>query len=297
MQHSDERPPTSGRPSLLSLDQQAEADRHRILSGLESKPASTTAGGEKSRKGMLGLVVAGAVVLALGAGAGLWLVSEGEKEIVMAGTAPLPATPAPPVALATEPPVVRGTADDVSAAAILEDAPLVATPPQPTPDKKQADDELTRMFEQGTPAAKPAAPQETQQAAESVKPKPVATASARPAKPVRPVAKAAPKKPVVKARPEASNVAPRPRAVPAGAKKKAEARAVPVDNDVALLAALVAHSKATQPKSTGAAAKLRQCKSLDSVAEANQCRARVCAGAKNEPECKSSSLNRASSEG
>ena len=290
MQHSDERPPTSGRPSLLSQDQQAEADRHRILSGLESKPALTTAGGEKSRKGMLGLVVAGAVVLALGAGAGLWLVSEGEKEIVLAGSAPLPATPAPAVALATEAPVVRGTADDVSAAAILEDAPVIAPPAQPVADKKQADDELTRMFEHGTPAAKPAGTGESPKVTETVKPKSVAVVPARPAKPVRPVAKATPKKPVVKARPEASNIAPRPRVAAAPAKKKAEAKpAVPVDNDVALLAALVAHSKATQPKSTGAAAKLRQCKSLSSADEANECRARVCAGAKNEPQCKSSS--------
>ena len=71
--------------------------------------------------------------------------------------------------------------------------------------------------------------------------------------------------------------------------KKAEAKpVVPVDNDVALLAALVAHSKATQPKTgTGVAAKLKQCKSLESVAEANQCRARICASAKGEPACKS----------
>jgi hypothetical protein len=286
LQHSDERPPTSGRPSLLSLDQQAEADRHRILSGLENKPAASLGGKEKSRKGMVAWIAAGAAVLALSAGAGMWLVSEGEKEIVLAGTAPLPATPAPAAALATEAPMVRGTADDVSSAAILNDAPLIKSEPVAAADKKQADDELTKMLEHGTPAA--------ESKAAPVAPR----APARPVKPVRVAAKAPVKKPVVAPREQASNVAPRPRVVAAPAKKKAEAKvAAPVDNDVALLAALVAHSKATQPKSTGAAAKLRQCKSLDSVAEANQCRARVCAGAKSAPECKSSSLGKAASEG
>jgi hypothetical protein len=278
LQHSDERPPTSGRPSLLSLDQQAEADRHRILSGLENKAAAAAPEGDKGRKGMLPWIAAGVAVLALSAGAGLWLVSEGEKEIVLAGTAPLPATPAPAAALATEAPIVRGTADDVSSAAILNTAP-----PVPAADKKQADDELTKMLEHGMPAAQPKAA-------------PVARAPVRPVKPVRVAAKVLPKKPVLVKREEASNVAPRPRVAAAPVKSKAEAKA-PVDNDVALLAALVAHSKATQPKSTGAAAKLRQCKSLGTVAEANQCRARVCAGAKGEPECKSSSLGRSSSEG
>ena len=74
-------------------------------------------------------------------------------------------------------------------------------------------------------------------------------------------------------------------------KKKAVAhpRAVAqTDSDVALLAALVAHSKATQPKRpSGIRAKLLQCKTLGSVAEAEQCRARLCAGsARNSSECK-----------
>ncbi len=284
MQHSDERPPTSGRPSLLSLDQQAEADRHRILSSLENQPAASMATNDKGRKGVVLWIAAGAAVLALSAGAAMWLVSEGEKEIVLAGSAPLPATPAPAAALATEAPMVRGTADDVSSAAILNDAPLIAPEPVAAADKKQADDELTKML--GTPAVPP-------------KVAPVAPrAPLRPLKPVRVAAKAPVRKPVVAAREEASNVAPRPRVAAAPAKKKADTKAAaPVDSDVALLAALVAHSKATQPKSTGAAAKLRQCKSLGSLAETNQCRARVCAGAKSEPECKSSSLGRSSSEG
>ena len=292
MQHSDERPPTSGRPSLLSLDQQAEAGRHRILGGLDSTQSAngSSGGSAKPRSSLVTWLAAGAAVLALAGGAGLWLASEGEKEIVAAGSAPLPATPAPAAPLAGEGQVMRGTAEDVSTAAILENAPAIAQTPEPAVDKKATDDELTKMLENGTPAAKGVA----------VPPMVVADGKAaaagapavppRAAKPVRTAAKAAPKKPKVVARPEATNIAPRPRAGSNIApKKKADVKpAVPVDNDVALLAALVAHSKATQPKTgTGVAAKLKQCKSLDSPAEASQCRARICAGAKNEAACKS----------
>ncbi len=281
MQHSDERPPTSGRPSLLSLDQQAEADRHRILSGLDNKPAATTAGQEKNRRGIYTWIAAGAAVLVLSAGAGMWLVSEGEKEIVLAGTAPLPATPAPAAALATEAPPMRGTADDVSTAAILDTAPVIGAKPGADGGKKQDDDELTRMFDQGAlaPAGKGVTP-----VAVKAAPRPAPPRAAKP----RPVAKAV-KKPAAAADGHgAYNVAPRPRPVVAGAaKKKAAAPAAPVDSDVALLAALVAHSKATAPKSSsGVAAALKQCKSLGSAAEAKQCRTRVCAGNKGEAECK-----------
>ena len=294
MQHSDERPPTSGRPSLLSLDQQAEADRHRILSGLESAPAASN-GSAKSRRGMYSWLAAGTAVLALGGGAGLWLMSEGEKEIVAAGSVPVSATPAPAAALAGEAAPMRGTGKDVPAAAILDDTRDVAANPASATGKKHGDDELTKMLEHGMPAAPakegPAPPAVVADAKGGVA---GATAAhppvpARAPKPAHTLAKAPVKKPVA-LHANASNVTPHPHAaaLPA-AKKKAEAKAaVPVDNDVALLAALVAHAKATQPKTgTGIAAKLKQCKSLDSVAEANQCRARICAGAKNEAECKS----------
>jgi hypothetical protein len=307
LQHSDERPPSSGRPSLLSLDQQAEADRHRILTGLDGKPAGTVAGKEKARRRIAVWLVAGAVVLALGAGAGMWLVNEGEKEIVSAGTAPLPATPAPAAALATEPVPVRGTADEVSSAAILDEAPVIADKAAPTADAKEgAGNDLTKMLEHGMPAAPagaavpPLVLAEGQGAAAPVvaaRPVP-----ARAVKPVRPATKAPAKKTAAKPGPNASNVAPRPRgAATAAAKKKPEvhpkADAAPVDSDVALLAALVAHSKATQPKgSTGVGAKLKQCKSLGSAAEASQCRARVCSGAaRNEAECRASNGSKASS--
>lgn len=276
MQHSDERPTTSGRPSLLSAEQQAEADRHRILGGLDNKPAATTAGAEKARRGKMTWLVAGAAVLAMGAGSLVWLSSEGEKEIVLAGTAPLPSSAAPAVALASEP-APHGAADEVSTAAILEDAPVIATTTAPPADKKAPVDELTMMLEQPHPVA------------------PARVAAKPQAKKVV-VAKAAPAKAPAKERSTAmaSNVEPVIRKKPAVVAAKAQPRQ---DSDVALLAALVAHAKAVQPKKSGPAAKLQQCKTLASVSEAEQCRARLCAAsAKNESECKAPNLAKASSE-
>ncbi len=277
MQHSDDRPTISGRPSLLSSDQQAEADRHRILSGLDGKPDGTTAGAEKARRGKLTWLAAGAAVLALSGGAAAWLSSEGEKEIVLAGSAPLPSSAAPAAALTSEPMAVPPPAD-VSTAAILEDMPLVGGKDAAVDAKKQAEaeDELNKML--------------------------------APAAPARVAVKAAPKKQVVVAKAAAPvKVAEKPRMtemamnVEPVLRKKPVAKkpAAPADNDVALLAALVAHSKSAQPKrGTGPAAQLQHCKTLGSVAEAEQCRARLCAGtAKKEAECKvAPNLAKASSE-
>ena len=276
MQHSDERPATSGRPSLLSSEQQAEADRHRILSGLDNKPGATTAGAEKARRGKMTWLVAGAAVLAMGAGGMMWLTSEGEKEIVLAGTAPLPPAAAPAAALVAEPAPPLEEAEEVSTAAILEDTPVIVEESAPVTGKKPPVDELTKMLEQQpTPkrvAAKPA-----------------------PKKAVV-VAKAAPPKAAEKpeSMPMASNIEPVIKKKTAAVPAKPRARQ---DSDVELLAALVAHSKAVQPKKTGPAAKLQQCKTLASVSEAEQCRARLCAAsAKNESECKAPSLVKASAE-
>ena len=69
------------------------------------------------------------------------------------------------------------------------------------------------------------------------------------------------------------------------------------DTDVALLAALVAHSKATQPKLSPTEVKLRQCNKLGSVAEAEDCRAKLCAGSGGkEASCHSVPVAKASDE-
>lgn len=286
MQHSDDRPTTSGRPSLLSNEQQAEADRHRILSGLDAKPAGTTAGAGKARRGKLTWLIAAAAALALGAGSMVWLTSEGEKEIVLAGTAPLPSVAAPAVALASESAVASAEAEQVSTAAILEDAPVVESPAAAGDADKEGPDELTKLLE---PQAAPLV---------MAKPAPARAAAKAPVKKPVVVAKAVPAKSVVKPRVQqtemAMNVQPVLKKKPAAQAKKPAAH---TDTDVALLAALVAHSKAKEPKRGTPAARLQQCKTLGSVAEAEQCRARLCASsAKKESECKAPSLAKASSE-
>jgi hypothetical protein len=157
----------------------------------------------------------------------------------------------------------------VSTAAILEDTQPAAQKAAPAADKKPADDELSKLLEPKADV------------------------------PAHVAVKAAPKKPVLVARAAHAKAAAKPHTQtamtmnvePVLAKKKPLAHpkaVVQPDSDVALLAALVAHSKATQPKRpTGIGAKLLQCKTLGSVAEAEQCRARLCSGsAKNDSECK-----------
>ena len=262
MQHSDERPQSSARPSLLSAEQQAEADRHRILSGLDGEPEGTGAGAKQSRRAKLTWLAAGVALVAIVAGSAVWLSGEGEKVIVRAGMAPLPSAAAPAVALASEPPMVAET-EEVSSATILDDAPLVAA----KSDTKSSDDELGKLLPPQAaapvPVAVKAAPKKRVAVAKAAPVKPVAKRHAHTAM-ANKVAPALTKKPIV-----------HPKAV------------VQTDSDVALLAALVAHSKATQPKHpVGIAVKLQQCKALGTVAEGEQCRARLCSGgAKSEAEC------------
>lgn len=317
MQHSDERPPTSGRPSLLSTEQQAEADRHRILGTLDDKLGAAPAGPRGQRK--YSWLAAGLVaVVAIGAGSAFWLNGEGEKEIVLASSAPLPAAPAAAAPLVTEPVPVNPEADEVSTAAILQDVPAGPAKPAAGLQDKPAPDDLTSLLEgpSGEPsAAEVAAPiaaagVAAQPAAKAVPLAPKAPARPAPDKspaekpaPVKAAARPAPVKiagkPAPKTAQKKENRPAQKTAVAAApAKKKAEAPAKPVDTDVTLLAALVAHSKATQSrKAVTPADKLRQCKTLGSVAAAEQCRARLCAaGAKNEAECKAPRLAKASAE-
>lgn len=307
MQHSDERPPTSGRPSLLSSEQQVDADRHRILGALDDKSGPASMPGKRKYSWLAAGLVA---VVAIGAGSAAWLSSEGEKEIVLANSAPLPATPAPAAPLASEPPAMNAEAEEVSTAAILQDVPG-PEPKAGATESNKGKDELTSLLEKSSDEAGPLtaevlAPKAAAAVAQAAPPLEAAKPAAKPA--VKPAAKPAPKKVVVaKAQTEkkpakaagqkATQKGSGKTAVAAApAKKKPEARkAQQQDTDVTLLAALVAHSKATAPKKPSTAAdKLRQCKTLGSVAEAEQCRAKLCtAGAKNEPECKAPRLAKA----
>lgn len=316
MQH-DERQPTSGRPSLLSTEQQADADRNRKLGVLDAKPgaASGSMPGKRKYSLLAGALVA---VVAIGAGSAIWLSSEGEKEIVLASSTPLPAAPAPAAPLASDLPAPGAEMDDVSTAAILEDAPpaeenaaapaLALTPTSDavlaTAQSDKSADDLTSMLER-PPGAAPAQAKGPQIAdlAGPAPAKPAPKSAAKPAS--KPAAKPAPKKPVLaKAAPaKATSKATgqksgqkstkKTAAAAAAAKKKAQAQPKPPqDTDVTLLAALVAHSKATAPKkAVTPAEKLRQCKTLGTVSQADQCRERLCASsAKNEAQCKAARL-------
>lgn len=303
MQHSDERPPTSGRPSLLSSEQQAEADRHRILGTLDDK----SGGAVRTRPRFPWLAGAVVAMLALTGGAAVWLSSEGEKEIVLASSAPLPAAPADAAALVSEPPAANPEADDVSTAAILQDVPpaaaMPAAPPAVPDGGKPGADELTSLLERPSadsppPALAAAAPAAATPVAKPAPKtdKPAARPAARPEPKKVVVAKAAPAKTGSKTVAKKEHKpAPKTAAGPAPAKKKLEAAPKAVDTDVTLLAALVAHAKATQPKKASPASdKLRQCKKLASVAEADECRARLCASsARNEAECRAPRLAKA----
>ena len=294
MQHNDERPPTSGRPSLLSPEQQAESGGPRILGGIAADATPSTGPSRGSKRSWIAASVV--AVAAIGAGAAFWLSSEGEKEIVLASSDPVPPMAAPTVPSASEPGVApppasaNPEAEQVSTAAILQDVPPAPVKPALAGSKKPAD-ELTRLLEHPAAAAKA----------------PLAMASApvpATAAEVKAVPKLAPKK-VAAATPKAA-AKPAHKAAPhalaeAPVKKKSELhpKAAPgMDSDVTLLAALVAHSKAIQPKKTSAAGeKLRHCKTLGSVDEAEQCRARLCAAsAKNEPECKAPRIAKAATE-
>jgi len=300
LQHNDERPPTSGRPSLLSTEQQAATGGPRILGGHDSEAAPGAAGSSRSKRGYAWLAAGVIAVVAIGAGSAGYLDGDGEKEIVLASTEALPGAPPPGAPLAAElavgvapaQPTSNPEADQVSTAAILQDTPPVesklAHAPQP------AADELTKLLEHpGTAPEVPPrvierAPAPPKPAVANPAPKPVVkTTAAKPA----PAKNASTAKPAPKIVARAAQKKPVHPLAAAPSKKKGEVHpkaSAGMDSDVTLLAALVAHSKALQPKKgLTRAEKLRQCKTLGSAAEAQQCRARVCAGGANtEVECK-----------
>ena len=258
MQRDDERPPSTGRPSLLSQQPPAGAERNSILNDMEKKPARASAAAPKAKprsKVVVGMVVVGA--LALAGGAAVWMGGEAEPDPAFAHTAPAtPVTPAPAAAPTAEPAtatIVEETAA-VSPAAdntrslkeMLNDTPAVPKPP-----RDELADALARPHVQDKP--KPKLAQATEHGKKADKPQ---------AKPVRLAQKAEqPAKPKAKPAP---------------------------DSDVALLAALMAHVQAGQPSKAPStpAYQLKQC-SLQNEAGAAQCRAHLCANAaRKEPECK-----------
>jgi len=217
--------------------------------------------------------LAALLVLVAGGGAAAWMNStDSGPERVAAAPAVAPAPP-PARATASVPPA---EAPDVSTAAILHDTSAAEDKP--------------------VPALKSAAPVKDSDSslAAALESKPAARVDAPAAKPAKSsddakAARAREHRLAVREREEKQRADKHPLArkvVAKAAEKKAKQPDADNDSDVALLAALVAHSKNSQAAKPAAesadARKLRQCKALDSVAEADACRARLCGGSAKE---------------
>ncbi len=251
MQTSDEHSPTPGRPSLPSLDQQAQADRYRILADLDEEEADLKAGS----RGMLRWIAIGGLVASLGIVGGLLLLGEEEKPIVPAVIAAPSAMQEP--AVATAPQADQPTVSAGPGATILSDEPVIdqarSAPVAPLPA-----------------AATEPAKAPVEQA--------VAPARAKPAAAVK-TAKVAVRKKSATTRSKG-----RAPGRASGKKKVAAGKPAQGDTEVALVAALVTHAKATQTRQRNVAPKLKQCKTRP-LAERRTCRARICAAAKEASEC------------
>ena len=285
MQHNDDSPkredsPKRSRPSLLTPAQQAEADRHRILSQLETGKAGKPA---VRRKKSLVWVGAGALAVAIAVIFGVWANHDdaGDAHLAAVSAAatggsavPAPA-PAVPAAAAAQTASSDVSADEVlssaaPAAVIQEDRAAQAQ------DKKQS---LGEMLENNSEAAvSPAAGKHDPNMLSSALETPSANAAAS-----QPAHKA-----VVKEKPKAkpATVAKTPRP------KEKEKTTPEEENDIALLAALVAHTqseerRAEPPKKPRVSLdeQLNQCRKL-SKTKAAQCHERVCEGRSKTGGCK-----------
>lgn len=312
---SSERRPGAGRPSLLSTDAAPAPEQHSALSQLEGRagharatPSAARPGRRRGVRGAVaGVAIAGAAVLA-------WLVF---------GTAPEP-DPADTQLAAAHVPASR----TAPAAPHALDAPAApaATTPVPLPDgAASGTPSAAAVIQEEQPAAPDLAPAAAKAASEDKNDKQdlaslldapaaatVATATAAAAlpaaRPEKPAARHedAPRKDGARKKPASDKLAHagKPHASTAAAKAKpsakAPAKAAPkhaapaVDSDVALLAALLAHSKT--PESGSAEDIFKRCATNATAAEVQRCRVRVCrSSAKDAAECKSVKVSNISS--
>ena len=282
MQHDEPRRPGAARPSLLSSAPQAEANSKSILNDLDGGKKKAPPSAARSRKGLLW---GGALLgLALLAGAAVWMVDVQQEELHLAlassaeqAPAPqqteLPATqaavqpPSAPDAPAAAHDAVLGNSADIAAAlAAPSKANTAATIEEASP--AQREQSLREML--NAPVAKVA----------KVSAEPAVKAKATPA---RATAHAEPKP-----RPSAPKLAKATDKQKDKAKEKPARQIQPApDSDVALLAALVAHTHATRPlkQPEPLSVRLKQCGQLGAKG-AEQCRTRACSSAKNDPQCK-----------
>lgn len=273
MHEREDRRTGSTRPSLLSTAQPADTERSSILGNLDSKSGKKSKPKQPARAGKARWAIGAVALAALGAGAAVWSgYDAGTSPAVVAAPVAAPKAAVAPVApvMAPAPPAEP----EVSTAAILDEPP------------KEAEKPLAELFS-AAPAPKPV-PDELAKVLE----KPEHSAPKKDSKPALKVAKAKPVRVAHKDKPKtAVAAAPKKKAAPA-------ARPEPVDSDVALLAALVAHAKAhPEPRVSKTAAKLKQCATLGSVSEADKCRERLCGGsARSKAECKSRRVIKVASE-
>lgn len=283
MHEREDRRTGSTRPSLLSTEQPAESEQSSILGNLDSKSGKKTKPKQPASAGKARWAIGAVALAALGAGAAVWSGYDvGDPPAVVAApvAAPKPAVVPPAPVVAPAPPAEP----EVSTAAILDEPPKETEKPlselfSAAPTPKRPPDELVKMLE-----------------------KPEHSAPKKDSKPAVKLAKAEPK-PKARTKAEPVRVAHKDKAktaVAAAPKKKPApaAQPAPVDSDVALLAALVAHGKAhPEPRLSKAAAKLKQCATLGSVSEADKCRERLCgSSAKGEAECKGQRVIKVASE-
>ncbi len=273
MHEREDRRTGSTRPSLLSTEQPANTEQSSILGNLDSKSGKMSKPKQPARAGKARWAIGAVALAALGAGAAVWSgYDAGAPPAVVAAPVAAPKAPAPPaVPVVTPAPPVE---PEVSTAAILDEPPKDAEKPlaelfSAAPAPKPAPDELAKVLEKPERSA----PKKDKHALR------VAKAKAEPVKVAR---------------------KDKPKTVAAAPKKKParEVKPVPVDSDVALLAALVAHAKVhPEPRASKTAAKLKQCATLGSVSEADKCRERLCGGsARSEAECKGQRVIKVASE-
>lgn len=286
MHDSSERRPGAGRPSLLSKDQAPAQEDHSVLSKLDGRAAParrTVARKPDDQRGaravVFGVAIAGIATLA-------WLalgsVSETADQTLAAAhaPAPLPAVPAAAPVDATPPAPAAATIHDDLTAAL--DAPvakeLPGTPePAPAAAAQAEHRDLASLLD--APAAAPAPPFKLAAAAQEASVRKDGAAG-KPARSDKPRTPAPAPKPKVAQKPPA--------------RKPPASKPAPVDSDVALLAALLAHAKT--PEAGSPEEIYKRCATNATAAEVQRCRVRVCQGsAKGAAECKSVRISKVSS--
>jgi hypothetical protein len=285
LQRKDESPRPS-RPSLLTAEQQAEAERNRILSTLEPGGAAAR---PAPRSGRARLVWGGLGALLLLAGGG-WLARDAGQEQRLSTMATATAGEALLASPGANPPPPPSTPPEVSSAEVLA-APAATINEEGAAHEKQAS--LADMLSAGASSA-PAAKADgglLGKALDKPSPAPRSAAATSRADSGKPAPKAAPKSAPKPAPKQVGRQAAKPLPVPKAAAKARPARDTTPeqDSDIALLSALVAHAQATAEAPTkprlGLAEQLAQCKAFGKT-KAAQCRARICDGRSKSGECK-----------